>query len=114
MENLYNTYMRGIVLVIEILAEKFDFFEISKSSIPLRELIEKKGSPGLVFDLSRVKIIDSSVFGFLIEMRSNIKKNGNDVVLVCSDPYVLHIMTMMKVQDMMKVVPDLDDAFDTI
>lgn len=111
MKDHYNVYMHDVLLVIEVLVEKFDFFEISDASIYLRDLLKKKNYPGLIFDLRRVKIIDSSVFGFLIEIRNKIRQNGYDIVLVSDDGYVLHIMEMMKVSQIMKVVSRLEDAF---
>ena len=111
MKDHYNVYTHDVLLVIEVLVEKFDFFEISESSIYLRDLLKKKHYPALIFDLRRVKIIDSSVFGFLIEIRNKIKQNGYDIILVSEESYILHIMDMMKVPQIMKVVPRLEEAF---
>ncbi|HNW30440.1 MAG TPA: STAS domain-containing protein [Spirochaetota bacterium] len=105
------TDFKGL-LVIEVMVEKFDFFLISEHSLRLRGLLEERHYPSIIFDFTRVKFIDSSVFGFLLEVRNTVEKQGNDIAIVCSDPDVLHVMRMLKVPQVMQVFGNRDKAED--
>ncbi|HOT44744.1 MAG TPA: STAS domain-containing protein [Spirochaetota bacterium] len=102
---------RGL-LIIEVMVEKFDFFLISEHSVRLRGLLEERHHPSIIFDFTGVRFIDSSVFGFLLEVRTSVEKHGNDIAIVCSDPEVLHIMRMLKVTQIMQVFGTRDKAAD--
>ena len=93
---------RGLLL-IEVMVEKFDFFLISDHSVQLRGLLDKRQYPSIIFDFTRVKLIDSSVFGFLLEVRNTVKKMGNDIAIVCDDPEVLYVMKMLKLPQILRV-----------
>jgi anti-anti-sigma factor len=100
---------RGI-LVIEVMVDKFDFFLISDHADRLRDLLAERRYPPTIFDLARVKVIDSSVFGFLLEIRNAMKKKGREIAVVCVDPEVLHVMEMLKVSRFISVFQSRDRA----
>ncbi len=102
---------RGILL-IEVAVEKFDFFMISENSDTLRRLLDDRHYPSIIFDLAGVRLIDSSVFGFLLETRNAIKKQGNEIAIICRDPEVLRVMEMLKVPRIIRVFESRDTAFD--
>ncbi len=110
MTNNYRIYDFNSLLVIESRVEKIDFFEISDSSIILREVMEKREFPSLIFDFTRVVAIDSSAFGFLLETRNEIRKYGRDLAIVCQDRDVLHVMGMLKVKQVIPVFQTIDAA----
>ncbi len=98
------------LLVIEIMVEKFDFFLISDHADRLRDLLAGRSYPPAIFDLTRVKVIDSSVFGFLLEIRNTMKKKGREIAVVCVDPEALHVMEMLKVPRFIRVFQSRDGA----
>ena len=95
---------------MEVLTEKFDFLELSESSRYLRSIFEKRDYPSMIFDLLKVKFIDSSVFGFLLEIHNRARKNGNKIVILCADKTVLHVMSMLTVPEIIKVYRTIEDA----
>jgi anti-anti-sigma factor len=90
-------------LVVEVLVDKFDFLELSESSGYLRNILEKRHYPPTIFDLRKVTFIDSSVFGFLLEIHNRAKKKGNKIAIVCADKALLRVMAMLTVPDIIKV-----------
>lgn len=91
------------LLIIEVMVEKFDFFLISDHADRLRGILEERRYPPALFDCTRVKVIDSSVFGFLLEIRNAMKKKGREIAVVCVDPEALHVMEMLKVPRFIRV-----------
>jgi anti-anti-sigma factor len=102
---------RGL-LIIEVMVEKIDFFLISDNSAHLRGMMDERQYPSVIFDFSRIKVIDSSVFGFLLEVRNTVKKNGNDIAIVCDDTEVLHVMKMLNVPQIIRIFGIREKAFD--
>jgi anti-anti-sigma factor len=100
----------GKLLVVKVLVDTLDFYEISDSAGYLRNELAKRSHPSMVFDLSTVEFIDSSVFGFFIEVRNTIKKNGNEIAIVCQNKDILHIITMLKVDEIIRIFPSLEAA----
>lgn len=99
-------------LLIEVMVEKFDFFLISENSVQLRGLLDDRQYPSIIFDFNRVRLIDSSVFGFLLEVRNTVKKTGNDITIVCDDHEVLLVMKMLKLTQILRVFGDREKAAD--
>jgi anti-sigma B factor antagonist len=110
MNDHYELIDSGNLLVIKVLIDTLDFYEISDSANFLRTELNKRSYPSLVFDLSTVEFIDSSVFGFFIEVRNSIKKNGNEIAIVCQNKDILHIISMLKVDEIIRVYPGLEAA----
>jgi anti-anti-sigma factor len=110
MESHFKLYEYSGILVIDVLMDKFDFFELSESSAYLRKMLNERHYPSLIFDLCRVTFIDSSVFGFLLEIHNSTKKKGNEIVIVCTDKGVLHVMNMLTVSDIIKVFESREKA----
>jgi len=100
----------GALLVIKVLIDTMDFYEMSDSANFLRNELQMRSYPSLVFDLTTVEFIDSSVFGFFIEVRNIIKKNGNEMVIVCQNKDILHIISMLKVDEIARVFLTLEAA----
>jgi anti-anti-sigma factor len=110
MDNHFSTYESGDFMMVEVLVEKLDFYGISESSQYLRNILEERHFPTLIFDFSKVAFIDSSVFGFLLEIRSSVQKNGNEMAIVCTNEEVLRVMSMLNVSILIKVFPDIGKA----
>jgi anti-anti-sigma factor len=110
MNGHFNIYGKSSILVVEVLVDKFDFLELSESSRYLRNLLEKRDYPSAIFDLLRVTFIDSSVFGFLLDMQNRAKKKGNKITIVCADKAVLHVMAMLTIPEIIRVFPGLEEA----
>lgn len=106
----FRTYDFKGCLVIECLVEKIDFFEISDSMDQLREITENRATGPVIFDLSRVAVVDSSAFGFFIETHSAVREGGYEIALVCSDRDVLHVMEMLRLKRIIPVFDSLDAA----
>jgi anti-anti-sigma factor len=110
MNDHYELIDSGNLLVIKVLIDTLDFYEISDSANFLRTELSRRSYPSLVFDLSTVEFIDSSVFGFFIEVRNTIKKNSNEIAIVCQNKDILHIISMLKVNEIIHVFPGLEAA----
>lgn len=114
MTDHFDVYTHRDMLVVKVRAEKLDFFVISESSAYLRSLFEDRHYPSTIFDLTGVSIIDSSAFGFFIEIRNEMVKQGRDLVIVCSDADILHIISMLNVSRIIRIFPDIDRAADSL
>jgi len=110
MDRHFKIHEKHAILTVEVLVDKFDFLELSESSRYLRNILEKRNYPTTIFDLQRVGFIDSSVFGFLLEIHNMAKKKGNKIVIVCADKTVLHVMAMLTVPEIIKVFPTIEEA----
>jgi anti-anti-sigma factor len=110
MKEHYELVDSESLLLVRVLIDTMDFYEISEAAGYLRSELSRRSYPSTVFDLSRVEFIDSSVFGFFIEVRNHAKKNGNDVSIVCNNRDILHIMSMLKIHEIMRVFNSLDEA----
>jgi anti-anti-sigma factor len=110
MDGHFKIYEKDAILVVKVLVDKFDFLELSESSRYLRSIFEKRNYPSMIFDLLKVTFIDSSVFGFLLEVHNRTIKNGNKIAIICSDKTVLHVMSMLTVTELIKVFPTMDEA----
>lgn len=114
MEDMFNLYEHRGVLVVDILVQKFDFFEISEFSKYLRSCLEERGYPSTIFDIGRVEIIDSSVFGFLLDIYKTVSGNGNKTAIVCRDREVLHAMNLLTIPKIIPVFDTLEAAADNL
>ncbi len=106
----FRTYDFKGCLVIESLVDTVDFFEISDSMDLLREITENRAAGPVIFDLSRVAVVDSSAFGFLVETQNAVRQDGYECALVCSDRDVLHVMEMLRLRRIIPVFDSLDAA----
>jgi anti-anti-sigma factor len=98
--------------IIEVLVEKFDFFEISESAAYLRDLIQERDYISAIFDLTRVSYIDSSVFGLILEISRTLKPKGNEIVIICTNTDVLRVMALLKVSTILPVFYTRAEAVD--
>jgi anti-anti-sigma factor len=112
MDGDFNIINHQGLLLIEVMVEKIDFFMLSDNSTRLRSILEDRQYPSMIFDFSRIKVIDSSVFGFILEVLNSVKKKGNELVIVCNDKGVLHIMKMLTISQIIRVFATRDDASD--
>ncbi|TFH43340.1 MAG: STAS domain-containing protein [Chrysiogenales bacterium] len=112
MDDMFNLYEHRGVLVVEVLVQKFDFLVISECSRYLRSCLEKREYPSTVFDIGRVVIIDSSVFGFLLEIYKTVTKKGNKIAIVCRDRLVLNAMNLLTLPQIIPVFDTLEAAAD--
>ena len=110
MSDHYELIESGDLLVIRVLIDTLDFYEISESANFLRNAIKERSFPSIVWDLTTVEFIDSSVFGFFIETHNVLMKNGRDITIVCRNKEVLNIMFMLKIHEIIRVFPALDAA----
>ena len=99
MNDHYELVESDNLLVIRVLIDTLDYYEISESAQFLRNAMKERYYPSMVLDLSIVEFIDSSVFGFFLEMSKAIAKNGNRMAIVCRNKEVLNIMFMLKIND---------------
>lgn len=106
----FRTYDFKGCLIIESLVDKLDFFEISDSMDLLKEFTENRAAGPVIFDLSRVAVVDSSAFGFLVETHNAVRQGGHECALVCSDRDVLHVMKMLRLRRIIPVFDSLDAA----
>ena len=112
MQDHFNLYELRGVLVVDILLKKFDFFEISECSRYVRNSLEERGNPSAIFDISGVEIIDSSVFGFFLEIHRTVTKNGNKLAIVCRDRELLNIMNLLTLPQIIPVFNTVGAAVD--
>ncbi|HPG50282.1 MAG TPA: STAS domain-containing protein [Spirochaetota bacterium] len=98
------------LLVIKVLIDTLDFYEISESANFLRTALKERSFPSVAWDLTAVEFIDSSVFGFFIETRNVITKNGSETAIVCRNKEVLNIIFMLKINEIIRVFPSLEAA----
>ncbi len=110
MKKKFKYYINNDILLIEILVEKFDFLELSDTSDLLRKIIQSYEYPNIIFNFSRLKYIDSSIFGFLIETRSQVEKNGNKIVIISADDEIRNIMKLLSVDRLFYNASTLNDA----
>ena len=110
MSDHYELIDSDDLLVIRVLVDTMDFYEISESAIFLRNAIKERSFPSIVWDLTMVEFIDSSVFGFFIEMHNVLTKKEKTLALVCKNKEVLNIMNMLKINEIIRVFSALEAA----
>lgn len=98
------------LLVIKVLIDTLDFYEMSESGGSLKNAIKERSFPSIIWDLSAVEFIDSSVFGFFIETHTIAANNGSEIAIVCRNKEILNVISMLKINDVIRIFPALDAA----
>ncbi len=112
MERKLKDYTHNDILVFEALIEKFDFHELSETSNIIRSKIESNDYPNIIFNFNKVKYIDSSTFGFLIELKKPVEKNKNKIIIVCRDRDLKSIIRLINLDRIFNVFSSIDDAYE--
>ncbi len=111
MESKFKYYMHNDILVFEALIDKFDFQELGETSDLLRNKIESNEYPNIIFNFNNVNYIDSSAFGFLIELKKPVEKNNNKIIIVCEDRDLMNIIRLINLDRIFNVFPSIEDAY---
>ena len=73
-----------------------------------------RGRVHLVLDLSRVDFIDSTGLSVLLNALRRITRRGGQLVLVCSNPTVLRLFEITRLDTTFDIQPTLDDALNRL
>lgn len=88
---------------VEILVEEniaSSYVDTLKSK--LNQIIAE-GADSLVLDLSKVKIIDSTGIGLLIQLKNSLKECEGEITLKCVSPDILRMLKMMRLDQHLKI-----------
>ncbi len=67
----------------------------------------------MVLDLTKIDFIDSSGLGAMVHTAKQFKKSKRSFVVV-GNPRVIQTIKLVRLEDFLHVVPDLDTAFDKL
>jgi anti-anti-sigma factor len=112
MEGHFAFHESRNILIVEVLVNRFDFLELSEYSGYLRNILEKRHFPSAIFDLRKVTFIDSSVFGFLLEVHNKTQKHGNKIAIVCADNAVLRVIALLTMSDIINIFQTIEQAME--
>jgi len=96
--------------VIEIDTEEFGLQHVSRVSKSNNVELQKLNYPNIIVDLNKITYIDTSGLGFIANIKRQLSKHGSDVVIVCKNDYILQLITLTKLDSLIKLVGDLDEA----
>jgi anti-sigma B factor antagonist len=99
----------GIIL-INVLAEKFDFYTIPSLNTKLNPLLELRGLRPVIVNLGRCNYIDSSAFGLIINLMNILRKQGKEIIIVNSNSDIAAIMNIMRVEKVIPVMATVEEA----
>ena len=69
-----------------------------------------RGRVHLVLDLTKVDFIDSTGLSVLLNALRRVTRRGGQLVLVCSNPTVLRLFEITRLDTTFDIQPTLDDA----
>ncbi len=113
-EDRFELRERDGYVLIDILSEKFDFYEVSRSAAVLEGFIQSHEYPPLIIDLQRINYIDSSAIGFLINLRHRLRQMGHRIVIICARADILHVMRLLNLPRLIPVVAGWEEALKVI
>ena len=106
----YEVYSHENFSIIEILDEQFDFFNIPDLSKEFNNFLEKANNPNLIFNLNKIMHIDSSGFGFLVNIRNRLSKKNKEIIIVVNNEEILDIIEMLKMPQFFKIFKSMNGA----
>jgi len=106
--------------VVEILGEELlqdeDVNRLEESIVPL--ILEKDGV-NLILDFTRIRLLASSVFGFLLKLKKMVNQRGGRMILCCvqkkltntaNDSYVYEIFKVVRLDKVFTICDDVNTA----
>lgn len=106
--------------VVEILGEELlqdeDVNRLEESIVPL--ILEKEGV-SLILDFTRIRLLASSVFGFLLKLKKMVNQRGGRMILCCvqkkltntaNDSYVYEIFKVVRLDKVFTICDDINTA----
>jgi anti-sigma B factor antagonist len=103
-----ETELVGVVVVVAVSGE-MDLCTASRFSQDI-DAAAVRTSGGLVLDLSRVGIIDSTALGVMLRVQSMLHEDGRSLVLVVTRPHVLRILTITGLQAAFRLAASVAEA----
>lgn len=100
--------------VIEVLIDQFDFFQTPNISHQVDDLFPDHDFTHIIFDFKNITYIDSAGIGYLINLRKETIKYGSEIIIVCNDQELLHVMNVSKLLSFFKVNATLNDAIEMV
>jgi anti-sigma B factor antagonist len=76
----------------------------------LYKLVESRGDPRFVIDLSDVNYLASSEIGFLVSLKRRIDRRHGKVVIFGVSPYILELFQTMNLVRILDIVENLGSA----
>ena len=110
MEKYFNKYEHKCYTVIEILIEKLDLFNTPDVLNQFEKIPENLKYPDVILDLKNVKQIDSVGIGFLIAIKHNCLKKGNDILLVSNNEVIQRVFDITKMGNFLRIFQNLEEA----
>ena len=77
----------------------------------LNSLLES--TKGYILNLEQVKKIDSTGFGFILNMIKKIPQDSK-LVIVVSDPFIKDLFNITKIDKLVELVPSISEAMDKV
>jgi anti-anti-sigma factor len=115
----HNPHLRiahvGPVAVVTLTDRKI-INEISINQIgeQLNSLIEKTEKPKMVLNFEGVSHMSSSALGMLILLHKKIREKHGQLRLCCIQPAVFEVFVITRLNEVLKISPDQQDAVDCL
>ncbi len=110
MQEQFELHEHSDYLILKLNLTKFDLFEIPEISKSIEKKIRDLNQPALIIDMNNINHIDSTGFGFLISTRNNILKQDKELVVLCNNDSILHVIEILNMNRVLKVFNSLQDA----
>ena len=113
----HNPHLRishvGPIAVVTMTDRKIiNEVSINEISEQLNGLIEKVEKPKLILDFAGVSHMSSSALGMLILLHKKIQEKHGQLRLCCIQPAVFEVFVITRLNEVLKISPDQQDAVD--
>lgn len=100
--------------IMKVLSYSFGHSEISQIKNSSQKKIEETNYNDIIVDITDVDFIDSSVIGYIVNLKKILEKHNSKITIVCKNANILKIMNMINFQKIIKIFAELDEAKDYV
>jgi len=109
-EEFFKTGLSGTCLVVTFLIEEMKLYNSMDISNSIEEILKKSSFKEIVLDLERVKFIDSSGIGSLVNIKKLAGRYGAEMIVACSNNDIIEIINTTGIGRFFKIFPSAADA----
>ena len=101
----------GNVTIIEFTSvSMLDQMSIESVRLELNQLVEKTAVPKFIVSFETVTMVSSAILGILIALQKFAKIKGGEVRVIHVSPALQQVFQLTKIDKMIKICKNLDDA----
>lgn len=104
----------NLLLEVTVTADDLCMGNVVALAKMVRELLSRDGHRYVVIDLRRSDYIDSTVIGWLFELRTWSRRHGGEAVIVTQVPHHVQVIEATCLDKILKIVRTREEADDLI